>query len=162
MEGEIPELLKPISWLVGTWETKTGVGYYPTISNFGYHETVEFRYCGKQPLLAYSGSSSHPERGNPMHLESGFLRSRDGDSLAFMVAHNFGLATVEEGSVKDRIIVLKSTSVGRMTGAKDPCVIEIERKFTLVDENTLIQELSMATSNTTKLTEHLKATYTRK
>jgi len=145
MEGEIPEMLKPISWLVGVWESKTGTGGFPNLSDFKYNEKVEFSYCGKQPLLAYSGSSSHPERGNPMHLERGFLRARGEKSLSFMVAHNFGLATVEEGTVNDRVIVFKSSSVGRMAGAKDPSVLEIERTIKLIDENTLEQELSMAT-----------------
>lgn len=90
MPNDIPESLQSIAWIAGTWESKNGVGYFPTISNFSYNDNIEFRYCGKQPLLAYTGSSSHPERGNPMHLESGFLRGHGDNSFSFMVAHNFG------------------------------------------------------------------------
>lgn len=90
MEGEIPELLKPISWLIGVWESSDGAGHFPTIKDFRYNDVIEFRQCGGQPLLAYTGRSSHPEKGSPMHLESGFLRSRGNSDLSFMVAHNFG------------------------------------------------------------------------
>lgn len=90
MANEIPESLQSIAWIAGIWESKDGVGYFPTISNFSYNDTIEFRVCGKQPLFAYTGSSSHPDRGNPMHLESGFLRAHGENSFSFMVAHNFG------------------------------------------------------------------------
>lgn len=93
-----------------------------------------------------------------------------------------GLTTVEEGSVDNNVISLKSTNIGRMNGGKDPQVLQVrnasiqlsvssshlytifqvERAFRLIDENTLEQELSMATSNTPTLTKHLKATYIRK
>lgn len=91
MTSEIPELLQPIAWIAGTWESKNGAGYYPTISNFSYNDLIEFRFCGKQPVIAFTGSSSHPERGNPMHLESGFLRRQSDNKVSFMVAHNFGI-----------------------------------------------------------------------
>lgn len=90
MASEIPESLQHIAWIAGIWESKNGVGYFPTISNFSYNDVIEFRFCGKQPVMAYTASSSHPERGNPMHLESGFLRAGGEKSLSFMVAHNFG------------------------------------------------------------------------
>lgn len=91
MASEINEILRPIAWIAGIWESKNGAGNYPTISDFSYNDIIEFRLCGKQPLFAYTGSSSHPERGNPMHLESGFLRAHPASSsVSFMVAHNFG------------------------------------------------------------------------
>jgi len=162
MASDIPELLRPIAWLIGNWESKNGAGYFPTISNFNYNDIMEFRLCGKQPSLAYTGSSSHPEKGNPMHLESGFLRARGENLFSFMVAHNFGLTTLEEGSLNNQVVLLKSTSIGRMSEAKDPQVLQIERKFIFIDENTVEQEISMATSNTPILTKHLTATYIRK
>lgn len=41
------EALSPISWLDGRWVTKTGVGKYPNIEEFGYHEILEFGCVGK-------------------------------------------------------------------------------------------------------------------
>jgi len=94
MEGEIPVLLKPISWIIGTWECKNASGRFPTIQDFSYNEVLEFRLCGQQPLLAYSSWSSHPVKNNPMHLESGFLRATGDGKMSFMVAHNFGMHTL--------------------------------------------------------------------
>ncbi|CAL8110580.1 unnamed protein product [Orchesella dallaii] len=159
--GDMPELLRPIAWIIGKWVSKEGSGKYPTIKDFRYNETLEFRRCGMQPLVSYSGSSSHIEKGNPMHLENGFLRSRGNGQVSFMVAHNFGLTTLEEGEINGKEMQLKSQSISRMTGAKDPSVTEIDRVFTLTDENTLVQKLSMRTSTTTVMTEHLVVTYTR-
>lgn len=99
MTSEISESLQSIAWIAGTWESKNGVGYFPTITNFSYNDVIEFRFCGKQPVLAYTGSSSHPERGNPMHLESGFLRAHVDKSLSFMVAHNFGKKTFDMNEI---------------------------------------------------------------
>lgn len=78
-----------VEWIAGIWESKNGAGRFPTISDFSYNDVLEFRFCGSQ-VLAYTGSSSHTERGNPMHLESGFLRVHANQSLSFMLAHNFG------------------------------------------------------------------------
>ena len=82
--------LGPLSWIIGTWESVEASGQFPTIQDFQYKETLEFRPVGLQPLLIYSGKSSHPEKGNPMHNESGYLRIRGDKELSFMVAHNFG------------------------------------------------------------------------
>ncbi len=90
MTSDIPAIIQPIAWIVGIWESKDGAGHFPTISDFSYNDSIEFRLCGKQPVVAYTGSSSHPERSNPMHLESGFLRAHPDKSLSFLVAHNFG------------------------------------------------------------------------
>lgn len=44
---ELPEVLKPISWLAGRWSTKLGKGVYPNIPDFSYHEELEFICIGK-------------------------------------------------------------------------------------------------------------------
>jgi len=161
MEGDIPDLLRPISWIIGKWVSTNASGKFPTIKDFNYNETIDFRRCGMQPLVSYSGATSHPEKGNPMHLENGFLRARGNGQVSFMVAHNFGLTSLEEGTVQGNEIKLKSKSISRMSGAKDPEVLEIERVFTLMENNTLIQKTFMRTSTTGELTEHLVATYTK-
>jgi len=142
MEGDtVNDLVKPFAWILGNWVSASASGSFPNIKDFVYNENLDFQTRGKQPVLAYSGSSSNPQNGNPMHLETGFLRGRPGNCLTFMVAHNFGLATVEEGNVAGKIISLSTKSIGRMTGAADPEVLKIERKFTLQDDDILVQEV---------------------
>lgn len=157
MEGDIPELLRPVSWLIGKWVSKNAIGKFPTIKDFSYNENLEFRRCGMQPLLSYTTTTTHPEKGNLMHLESGFLRLRGDGQVSFMVAHNFGnnkrcdlcsipiymylyqilypfcyfllsnvgLTSLEEGNVQAKEIKLKTKSVTRMSGSKDPEVLEV-------------------------------------
>lgn len=84
--------LEPVKWLVGKWICKEGVGSFPTMPSFKYCEEVEFVSIGQQPVLQYTAKSQHPEKKSPMHYESGFLRIKPGStSVAFMVAHNFGI-----------------------------------------------------------------------
>lgn len=90
LKPNIHDAVKPIAWLVGKWVAESGKGHYPTIQPFTYCEEIDFTSVG-QPLINYTARSWHPEKKNPMHLESGFLRIKPGtNQLAFMVAHNFG------------------------------------------------------------------------
>ncbi|XP_046382855.1 peroxynitrite isomerase THAP4-like [Ischnura elegans] len=153
----VNDAVKPISWLIGRWKTEQGKGYYPTIEPFGYCEEVEFTSIG-QPILNYHSYSWHPEKKNPMHLETGFLRIKPGtNELAFMVAHNFGLSVIEEGTVDGTTVVLKTKKINRMSFAKGSAVLVTVRTLSLEGDK-LKQVISMAT-DTQPLTEHLTAIY---
>ncbi|XP_053618946.1 peroxynitrite isomerase THAP4-like [Plodia interpunctella] len=159
MEG-IHEALTPISWLSGRWSTKDGHGTYPNISDFKYHEDIEF-ICIGQPMYNFSSLSKHPEKQTPMHQERGFLRIKPGtNELAFMVSHNFGLTSHEEGTcdVEKKEIVLETVTINRMSFAKPPVVKKFKRIMKLVMPDTLEVTLFMETENT-PLSEHLKAVY---
>jgi len=154
----VHEAVKPILWILGTWEAVEGKGTYPTITPFTYGERVVFSSLG-QPILNYSSHSWHPTKMSAMHLESGFLRIKPGTQhLAFMVSHNFGLTTLEEGEVSDTTISLSSKQISRMSFAKDPEVTKINRTWSLLDEDTLEQVVFMETRNT-PLCEHLRVLY---
>lgn len=157
----VHEALKPLSWLIGKWVTTEGRGSYPTMPDFNYHEEIQFDSVG-QPMLNFMSTSKHPEKKNYMHQERGFLRIKPGtNDLAFVVSHNFGLTSVEEGTVNPNTkeITLKSTNVSRMSFTKTPYVRSFERKFKLVGD-TLQMQLYMET-DTTPLTLHLQAVYKR-
>ncbi|KAB0804303.1 hypothetical protein PPYR_01273 [Photinus pyralis] len=151
--------VEPIRWLVGKWKSTKAVGDFPTIKPFTYNEEMEFESLG-QPLLNYQSKTCHPVANNPMHLESGFLRINPGTSnVAFMVSHNFGLVSLEEGTVVDNNLNLKSTHIGRMSFAKDPAVTEIARSFVYSpNDKKLHITVLMATSNT-ELHQHLVVEY---
>ncbi|XP_052867683.1 peroxynitrite isomerase THAP4-like [Anopheles cruzii] len=158
---KIHEALKPIQWLIGTWESVTAQGSFPTIRDFSYNEVIKFESLG-QPLLNYEARSKNPISGNPMHLESGFLRIKPGtNEVAFMVAHNFGLVVLEEGTASDSGLQLTSKSVDRMSFAKDPAVKAIQKTYRLNADGTLEIQTAMETSST-PLTNHLIAVYKKK
>ncbi|KAK5647516.1 hypothetical protein RI129_002408 [Pyrocoelia pectoralis] len=151
--------LEPLKWLVGKWKSIKAEGQFPTIKPFTYIEELEFESVG-QPLLNYQSRTWHPVTKNPMHFESGFLRIDPGTSnVAFMVSHNFGLVSLEEGNVIGNTLNLKSKSINRMIFAKEPAVTEITRSYVFCPDSKRISVVvSMATSNT-ELHEHLIVEY---
>ncbi|XP_034237879.1 THAP domain-containing protein 4-like isoform X2 [Thrips palmi] len=141
----VNDSLKPILWIVGTWEATAGKGSFPTINPFTYCERIQFSSFG-QPFLNYSSHSWHPEKKVAMHMETGYLRIKPGtDQVAFMVAHNFGLTSLEEGNISGNQVSLKSTQISRMSWAKEPEVTKLERTWSLNDDGTLEQVVFMET-----------------
>lgn len=120
------DALKSLAWLEGTWKTEAGKGKFPTIKSFGYHEEIRFTSIG-QPMLNYESQTWHPEKKTPMHREVGFLKIIPGtNKVKFILSHNFGLTTIEEGVVDAQRIKLDSTSIARVTeGTKDPAVTQV-------------------------------------
>ncbi|XP_065091480.1 peroxynitrite isomerase THAP4-like [Ochlerotatus camptorhynchus] len=156
--AKIHEALKPIQWLIGTWETVSAKGHFPTIKDFVYSEVLKFESLG-QPLLNYEARSRNPVSGAPMHLESGFLRIKPGtNQLAFMISHNFGLAVLEEGTACENGLELETKSISRMSFAKDPSVKALKKTYVLNKDGTLEIRTDMETSNTA-MTNHLVAVY---
>ncbi|XP_051154252.1 peroxynitrite isomerase THAP4-like isoform X1 [Leptopilina boulardi] len=155
------DALKSISWLEGTWSTKSsGKGQFPTISPFEYNEKMSFSSLG-QPMFNYKSETWNPETKKPLHLETGFLKIiPNTNKINFLLAHNFGLTTIEEGEVCDKKIILTSLSVERpREGTKPPKVLQTKRELTLVEDNCLEYVFYMSTEKTPELTEHLRTIY---
>lgn len=154
------ESLEPLLWLMGKWHANSAQGSFPTMPPFTYEEEVEF-YSTGQPMLNYASFSWNPEKNSPLHSEAGYLRIKLGSpELSFMVAHNFGLTSIEEGQVSGKSITLSSQHISRMSWSKAPAVSKIVRTWTLREDNKLEQVLSMETENT-PLSEHLRVLYTK-
>ena len=156
---KVHEAIEPIKWLIGTWESMTAAGRYPTIHDFTYKEIVTFESIG-QPLLNYSAKAYHPTNMNPMHFETGYLRARQGTNhLALLTAHNFGLSVIEEGSydLDEYSIVLESRTISRMSFSK-PAVVNMKRVIRLQEDGTLEIKIDMETVKT-EMTNHLIAIY---
>ncbi len=67
-----------------------------------------------------------------------------------------------EGTVIDKTIELKSTSITRMSWAKDPHVTEIRRILTMLDDHHLEILTDMATVKTPECQNHLKVIYRKR
>ncbi|RVE49067.1 hypothetical protein evm_006313 [Chilo suppressalis] len=163
VHSNINEALTPIAWLAGQWVTKDGKGYLPNVPDFRYHEDLEFSCIG-QPMFNFQSKSAHPENHSPMHQERGFLRIKPGtNELAFIVSHNFGMTSIEEGRCdpEKKEIVLETVSLSRMSFAKPPHVTKFKRIIKSLNENSVEITLFMETEEK-PLFEHLKATYVRK
>lgn len=151
--------LSPLEFLIGTWTSTSAKGQFPNIKDFNYDETITFEEIG-QPLLNFKSVSRINER--PMHLESGFLRINPGtNEIAFLVSHNFGICSIEEGTIEvgSSKIQLESTEITRIKFAKDPAVTKLRRKITLLNNGVLEIRTDMATTRVPEITNHLVVLY---
>ena len=149
-------------WLIGKWKGK-GCGVYPTLKPFEYAEVVEFSNDGI-PFINYKASSWNIDHTKPMHWESGFIRFKpESKTVAFLLAHNFGMTEVVEGETCDKEeIHFKSSpgSLNRMSFASSPHVVATERVYKSLGPNQMEFKLFMATENH-PLSLHLHITYDR-
>jgi hypothetical protein len=149
-----PELhpdIRPLAFLIGTWEG-TGRGEYPTIEPFDYLETVTFTHTGK-PVLAYHQHTRAAGDGRPLHAETGFWRLQPPSQVEVVLAHPTGVVEVEEGTLEDHSLLLRSTRIGLSTSAKE--VTEMERVFHF-DGDVIRYSVRMAAVGH-PLTDHLSA-----
>lgn len=112
-------------------------------------------------MFNYLSTSKHLEKKTPMHQERGFLRIKPGtNELAFIVSHNMGLTSLEEGKYLEETkqITMETVGLTRMSFSKPPFVKKMKRTFTLLSPDTLEVILYMET-DTTPMTQHLKAVY---
>ncbi|HEV2754343.1 MAG TPA: FABP family protein [Actinomycetota bacterium] len=147
--------LEPLSFLTGTWRGR-GSGRYPRIEDFEYGEEVRFWHYGR-PALAYSQRTWSLAAGAPMHSEMGYWRPAGDGRVEVVLAHAFGIAEIQEGTVDGTTITLRSRSL-TSTGTANR-VEALTRTFTLTG-NVLSYEVHMAFGEN-ELQPHLEATLER-
>lgn len=124
----------PIAAMVGTW-TGIGMGRYPTIKDFDYHEQISFTDIGK-PFLVYLQRTWGSEDGRPMHTEAGYLRPRADGHIELTMAQPTGQTESLEGefSMDEQTlkIILSSRAVTNTSTAKQ--VDATFRRYVLRDD----------------------------
>lgn len=131
--------LEPLAFLIGTWRGR-GAGRYPRIDDFEYGEEVRFWHYGR-PLLAYSQRTWSLGSNAPMHSEMGYWRPAGAGAVEVVLAHAFGIAEIQEGTVDGESITLRSKSLTSTATANR--VDAVGRTFT-VSGDVLAYELHMA------------------
>ena len=166
---EVPDDLKPLSWLIGRW-VGVGTGQYPTIEDFRFGQEVVFSTDGR-PFLTYLSRSwlldDAGERVRPLATEAGFWRPRPDNGIELTLAHPTGFAEVWYGTQEATGIVdatitgaratLKADAIARTESAKE--VTGGERLYGLV-EGKLLWTYDMAAVGQS-LTNHLAASLSR-
>ncbi|MCF8526292.1 MAG: FABP family protein [Candidatus Nanopelagicales bacterium] len=99
---EVPEELRPLSWLIGRW-IGVGTGQYPTIDDFRFGQEVVISTDGR-PFLSYMSRTwlldDDGERVRPLGVEAGFWRPRPDNVIELTLAHPTGYAEIWTGSLE--------------------------------------------------------------
>lgn len=99
---EIPQLLRPWSWLIGAW-VGVGTGQYPTIEDFRFGQEAAFASDGR-PFLSYRSRSwlldDDGNRVRPLAMETGFWRPKDDNRVEVTLAHPTGYAEIWYGRLE--------------------------------------------------------------
>lgn len=144
--------------LLGTW-SGAGYGDYPTIESFSYLEEVTFGHVGK-PFLTYN-QRTRSEAGQPMHAETGYLRTPSPPRIEVILAHPTGITEIEEGTLTEiggeLRIEVHSTTIGLAASAKD--VMALRRSFTVSGDELHYTVLMAAVGQ--PMVHHLTATLHR-
>ncbi len=138
-EAPLHPALEPVAFLIGTW-LGDGEGHYPTIDAFTYGEESRFWHVGR-PFLAYSQRTWNLDTGAPMHSEMGFWRPQPEGRVELVLAHTFGLAEIQEGTVAGHHIELTATSLHSTSSAKP---VVGSGRVVDVDGSSLTYSMSMA------------------
>jgi hypothetical protein len=152
---QINPALKPVAFLLGTWRGE-GQGEYPTVKPFRYREEIRFSHNGKT-FLIYSQRTEAIDSGQPMHAESGYLRSVGDGNVEFVIAQPIGFAEISIGRVSGTRVDVECREVARTPTAK--AVTAISRSLWL-DGDTLRYETRMAMEGV-PLATHLTASFKR-
>jgi hypothetical protein len=166
---EVPEELRPLSWLIGRW-VGVGPGHYPTIEDFRFGQEVAFATDGR-PFLSYVSRSwlldDDGERMRPLGTETGFWRPRPDNGVEITLAHPTGYAEIWTGRVEVTGLVnaeitgakleLRTEGVLATPSAKE--YLEGERLYGLVNGR-LLWTFDMAAVGQ-DLSNHLAASLSR-
>lgn len=90
---------RPFAHLLGTWRG-AGKGFYPTINDFEYNETLRISAVPNKPFFRYEQRTTSPD-GAPMHQELGYIRFLGGDEVEFVLAQPTGQAEALFGFISD-------------------------------------------------------------
>ena len=129
---------EPLAFLLGTW-SGPGSGSYPDIEDFRYLETVTYSHMGK-PFFAYSQRTKHPDSGQPMHAETGYVRAIDATTAELVIAQPTGIVEVHTGTIAGSMVTFESTSVVGSPSAKEVVTV---RRHIEVDGDTMTYRLAM-------------------
>jgi hypothetical protein len=147
--------LRELEFLVGTWRG-VGEGDWPRGEPFTYGEELSFEHAG-EPYLLYAQRSWSLQDEEPVHFERGFVRPAGAGRIELVLAHPLGIAEIAEGTVRDRVIEVTTTSVALTGTAK--AVTELTRRLDGTGEE-LRYELHMAMRDIA-LTSHVRSRLAR-
>lgn len=149
--------LEPLRALVGTWRGH-GRGEYPTIDPFEYTEEVTFTDVGK-PFLTYS-QRTWSLTGQPMHVETGYLRAPDNGAVEFVLAQPTGQTELAEGPLSQEPSGFTAELRSQVVNSSTAKIVDQTIRRIRLDADTLTTSFDMAAVGV-PMSHHLSAVLTR-
>jgi len=156
--SDLPELVQPFAWLIGTWRGE-GVGGYPTLEggDFAYAEEITFDCPGK-PLLTFQSKTWAVDDGRPLSLSTGFWRPTSATEVEVVLTLASGLVEILYGSLIDGPsgvhVELNSDVIARTATAKE---VTHDKRMYAVRGGKLMYAMEMAAVGVKELHPHLSA-----
>ena len=154
---ELPELVRPFAWLLGTWRGE-GVGGYPSLEkDFRYGEEITFGCPGK-PLLTFTSRSWALDDGRPLSLQTGFWRPTSATEVEVVLTIASGLVEILYGTLIDDPtgvhVEMTSDVIAHTATAKD---VTVDKRMYAVRGGKLMYAQEMAAVGMKELHPHLSA-----
>lgn len=143
----LPTELLYLSWLIGTW-SGVGLGQYPTIEDFRFHQDLVIANDGR-PFLSLNSRTwllnNEGERIRASASEVGYLRPHPDNEVELLLVHPMGISEVWFGKVEVTGMVDSKITGARMRLTTDgvmrtPTAKEVnagERLYGLVEGDLL-------------------------
>ncbi|HEX4655542.1 MAG TPA: FABP family protein [Mycobacteriales bacterium] len=154
--ADLPELVEPFAFLLGTWRGE-GVGGYPTLeADFRYREEITFSCYGK-PVIEFHSSSWSLEDERPLARQSGFWRPLADGRVEVVLAIAAGLVEVFYGGLVNgpagSHVEITSDVIGHSETAKQ---VQADKRLYAVRGGKLMYAMEMAAAGQA-LQPHLSA-----
>ena len=151
---------RPFAHLLGTWRG-AGKGFYPTINDFEYNETLRISAVPNKPFFRYEQRTTSPD-GAPMHQELGYIRFLGGDEVEFVLAQPTGQAEALFGFISDATPSNCTLAFQDSTVVNTPTAKQVDRtgRFLRVEGDSLHTEFYMAAVGQ-PVGQHLQSELTR-
>jgi len=156
--SDLPELVQPFAWLIGTWRGD-GVGGYPTIEggDFPYREEITFDCPGK-PLLTFQSKTWAVDDGRPLALQTGFWRPTSPTEVEVILTVASGLVEILYGALVEGPsgvhVELNSDVIAHTATAKE---VTHDKRMYAVRGGKLMYAMEMAAVGVKELHPHLSA-----
>eukprot|EP01015_Nassula_variabilis_P023213 TRINITY_DN432_c0_g1_i8.p1 TRINITY_DN432_c0_g1~~TRINITY_DN432_c0_g1_i8.p1 ORF type:complete len:176 (-),score=44.08 TRINITY_DN432_c0_g1_i8:219-746(-) len=149
-----------IMFLQGVWR---GLGKVIE-GNLSYREELTITQL-KGNVFSMIQRTQHPETGNALHSEQGYIRlfpeseGANKGRAEFIISHPFGVGEIEEGTYDETTVRVETTQLVRSATAREPYTTKLVRVFQFVDGR-LSYKVQMATTKQ-DLYDHLEAVLER-
>jgi hypothetical protein len=152
--------LQPYAFLLGTWKGE-GRGFYPTIDDFTFSETLTFDAIPGKPFFRYEQKTMGPD--GPMHTELGFLRPTGEGRLEFILAQPMGQTELLTGHAREEeyFLVLDFTESTIVNSGSAKKVDTTTRNYTFNGDRTAVTARFHMGAVRQPLQEHLVSELTK-